>query len=105
MRLNIKPLSVNKCYRGRRFKSKEYDDYDKELMFTLPKLTISPNRKLSLYIKFGFSNKGSDIDNCVKVFLDCLQKKYGFNDNKIYKLLLEKEDVKKGEEFIEWEIL
>lgn len=105
MRINIKPLSVNDAWQGRRFKSQDYKDYERELLFKLPKLVISRNKKLSLYIKFGYSSKASDLDNGLKPLIDCLQKKYGFNDNKIYKLLVEKEDVNKGEEFIEWEIL
>lgn len=104
-KIKIKPLSVNVCWQGRRFKSDDYKDYEKELLWKLPKIVISKERKLTLYIKVGYSSKNADIDNFLKPFLDILQKKYGFNDSKIYKLLVEKEDTKKGEEFIEWEII
>jgi Holliday junction resolvase RusA-like endonuclease len=60
--------------------------------------------KLSLFLRFGLSSKNADIDNPVKPFVDCLQKRYGFNDRHIYKLTVEKVDVKKGEEFIEFEL-
>ena len=38
------------------------------------------------------------------MFLDCLVKKYGFDDRQIYELTQKKEIVKKGNEFIEFEI-
>ena len=53
---------------------------------------------------FGFSSKAGDIDNPIKLFLDILQKKYGFNDKNIYELQVEKRDVKKGKEFIQFKI-
>jgi Holliday junction resolvase RusA-like endonuclease len=60
--------------------------------------------KMSLFLRFGLSSKNADIDNPVKPFVDCLQKRYGFNDRHIYKLTVEKVDVKKGDEFIEFEL-
>lgn len=61
--------------------------------------------KLSLFLRFGLSSKNADVDNPVKPFVDCLQKKYVFNDRQIYRLTVEKVDVAKGQEFIEFEIL
>jgi len=60
--------------------------------------------KLSLHLRFGLSSKNADIDNPVKPFVDCLQKRYGFNDRQIYRLTVEKIDVAKGQEFIEFDI-
>jgi len=103
-KINIKPLSVNQAWMGRRFKTKFYKDYETELSLKLPKLKISNNIKLGLEIIVGYSNKSSDIDNFLKPFIDVLQKKYLFNDRNIYKLNIVKEIVKKGDEFIEFEI-
>lgn len=106
MRIWIKPLSVNKAYstvRGRRIKSLDYRLFEKELLLKLPKMNI-PEGKLEIHYKIGFSSKGSDLDNALKQLNDCLQKKYGFNDNLIYKIIAEKEIVKKGQEFIEFKI-
>ncbi len=102
-RVNIKPLSLNHAYFGRRFATLELKEYKKALFYLLPR-KIAIDGKLSLSIRFGMSSKGSDIDNCVKCFMDALSEKYGFNDNRIYKLQVEKVDVKKGQEFIEWDI-
>lgn len=103
MFLNVKPMSVNEAWQGKRFKTKKYKQYEKEVLLILPKLKV-PEGNLELSIKFGLSSKNADIDNPVKCFVDCLQKKYGFNDRHIYKMNLEKEYVKKGCEYIEFNI-
>ncbi len=103
-KISIKPLSVNKAYRGRRFATKDLHDYKTALNFLLPKLTLPKTGKLSVKYIFGLSSKGSDGDNLIKCFQDCLADKYGFNDNRIYKWSVEKKDVKKGEEYIEFEL-
>ena len=93
-----KPLSVNRAWQGKRFKTQEYKDYEELLLFTLPKHK-TPEGKLHLTIEFGFSNMASDIDNPIKPLLDIMQKRYGFNDKQIYKLTVEKKKVKKGDEY------
>lgn len=103
MRLNIKPLSVNEAWRGRRFKTPKYNNYIKDMLLILPPLNV-PNGELELNITFGLSSRSADIDNPLKCFIDCLQKKYYFDDKMIFKLSVEKAIVKKGAEFIEWEI-
>jgi Holliday junction resolvase RusA-like endonuclease len=102
-KINIKPLSVNECWQGQRFKTKEYKQYEKDLLLMLPKIKLTI-QKVSIEIVFGFSNSLADIDNPLKPFLDILQKKYGINDRDIYKLIVSKEVVKKGTEFIKYEI-
>ena len=101
--LSIKPLSANEAFRGRKFRTKKYDAYIATLMLILPKLSL-PNPPYSINLVVGYSNILSDIDNCLKPFIDCLQKKYLFNDRDIYKLSIEKKIIKKGKEFINFEI-
>lgn len=103
MRVDIKPISVNTVWQGRRYKTEAYKVYEEELMFKLPNKKI-PSGKLELIVKFGFSSKNADIDNPLKPFLDVLQKYYDFNDRRVYRLIVEKEDVKKGEEYIDFQI-
>ena len=103
IRIDIKPLSVNEAWQGKRFKTNKYKDYEKLLLLKLKPLTI-PDGDLEVRYTFGFSNRSSDIDNPIKAFQDILQKKYGFNDSKIYRLVVNKVIVPKGEEFIEFEI-
>jgi len=102
-RISIKPLSVNEAWKGRRFKTDAYKAYEKSVLLLLPKIT-APDGNILLQVTFGLSSKNADVDNPVKCFVDCLQKKYGFNDRKIYKMIVEKIDVGKGAEFIEFSL-
>jgi Holliday junction resolvase RusA-like endonuclease len=103
IKLKIKPLSVNKAWKGRRFKTDDYKLYEMQILSMLPLLSV-PDKDLLLNLEFGFSSKLADIDNPVKLFTDCLQKKYGFNDKRITELQVKKRIVKKGEEYIRFEI-
>ena len=73
-------------------------------MLLLPKINIPPKNWLIIYY-VGYSNVQSDIDNFVKPFQDCLQKKYDINDRYIYAYIIEKHRVPKGEEYIQFEII
>lgn len=105
MKVRIQPLSVNKAWRGgRRFKTNDYLVYQRVLLNSLPRDYKVPEGHLSLKVTFGMSNKQSDVDNPVKPFLDTLQEAYNFNDRDVYHLEVTKQIVRKGEEFIEWEL-
>jgi Holliday junction resolvase RusA-like endonuclease len=102
--VNIKPLSVNLCWRGKRFKTPAYSKYEIDLLFMLPKITVPKNKQLSISLEFGVSNMASDFDNPVKPFVDVLQKKYGFNDKLIMKASITKVLVQKGCEYVGFSI-
>lgn len=104
MRVNIKPLSANDAWRGRRFKTPQYKVFQSEMLYKLPPLELPPP-PFHIKYKIGFSSKGSDLDNCFKQLNDCLSKKYGFNDNLIYQISAEKIIVPKGKEFIDFNII
>lgn len=104
MRIEIKPFSVNDAWKGRRYRTDDYKRFQRDMMLLLPPLKISLKKPLKVSIVFGFSSKGSDIDNPQKPLLDILQKKYNFNDNQIFELNTKKEIVKKGSEFIDLSI-
>lgn len=105
-RIKVKPLSVNKCWQGKRFKTKDYNEYEKLLLYDLlPTLNVTFGKDpLLLHVIFGVSNAASDNDNPLKPFQDILQKKYGFNDKYIYRTIIDKRLVPKGEEFIEFQL-
>ncbi|MFT6151365.1 MAG: Holliday junction resolvase RusA-like endonuclease [Flavobacteriales bacterium] len=94
----IKPLSVNKCWMGKRFKTKDYKNYEAELLSSLPDQEL-PEPPFEIYFEFGFSNSASDWDNPIKPLQDILQKRYGFNDKDVVKACVVKKKVKKGEEY------
>lgn len=101
MRLEVKPLSVNEVWQGKRFKTDKYRAYERYLLSVIKPFPI-PEGDLFIVLEFGFSNVNSDIDNPVKPFIDILQKKLGFNDKRISDLHLRKRKVKKGQEYIEY---
>lgn len=104
MKIEIKPFSVNDAWKGRRYRTDKYRDFQKHMMLLLPPIKINFKAHLKIDLVFGFSSNGSDIDNPLKPLLDILQKKYKFNDNQIQELIVRKEIVKTGFEFIELEI-
>lgn len=102
-KLSIKPLSVNQAWKGRRFKTESYQKYERDVLRILPGMQV-PDGPLKLSIEAGFSSASSDLDNIVKPFLDCLQKKYGFDDKRITEIHLQRCAVKKGQEFISFDL-
>lgn len=102
-KINVKPLSVNQAWRGRKFKTPLYLAYEKECLALLPSESVNWDTvPIELSLTVGFSNMASDVDNVVKPFIDILQKKYNFNDKYILRLIVEKKLVKKGFEYIEF---
>jgi Holliday junction resolvase RusA-like endonuclease len=102
--IDVKPLSANLMYNGRKVKSYKYRNYEKTLLPLLPNELEVPEGKIHLVVKVGMSSKLSDLDNVLKPFIDCLQLKYSFNDKWIYKLTATKKDVPKVKEYIKFEL-
>lgn len=104
-RLKVKPVSVNEAWQlkgFRKFKSKKYKEYQ-DIIFEQLKDKSWPFKlddTLGVIVRVGFSNKLSDLDNALKPLFDTLSTKYGWNDNKIYKIEARKLIVPKGKEFI-----
>jgi Holliday junction resolvase RusA-like endonuclease len=101
--LKIKPLSVNEAWQGRRFSTKKKKAYEQHLCLLLP-ANVEKHDKYTVFVEFGFSNKAADIDNPLKPFFDCLHKKYGIDDKYIYEINVRKSIVKKGEEYIYFDL-
>ena len=102
-KLHIKPLSVNQAWQGKRYKTNAYKKYERDCLLMLPKL-ILPKAPYQINIEVAFSTISADIDNVLKPMLDILQKKYNFDDKHVYRLVVEKKVVKKGNEYIAFEI-
>ncbi len=103
MKINIKPLSVNDAWKGKRYRTDAYKAYAEELKLKLRPMEI-PDGELELAVQFGFSSRGSDWDNPLKPFQDVLSQYYGFNDNRVYAATVLKRIVPKGSEYISFEI-
>lgn len=104
IKIDIKPLSVNGAFKGRRFKTPEYKLYQRNVLLLLPKIKV-PAKPLRIVYEFGFSSSLSDFDNGVKPFTDILVKKYGFDDRDIYECTIRKVIVPKGKEYVKFEIM
>jgi Holliday junction resolvase RusA-like endonuclease len=102
--LPVKPLSVNKVWQGKRYKTFEYKRYEVKLFMALPPKVVIPEM-IRIEFIFGFSSKASDLDNPVKPLLDILQKKYSFNDSHVWEMEIQKKIVPKGEEYMKINIL
>lgn len=103
-RVKLKPISVNDAWKGKRYRTDEYRQYQHDLGYLLPPGIKIPEGKLEVWLTFGFSNDKCDADNPVKPTVDILAAKYQFNDRRIYRYHIEKEIVPKGQEYIEFKI-
>jgi len=101
--IEIKPLSVNQVWAGKRFKTPKYKQYERDMLMLLPNRHL-PEPPYEVYYEFGFSSTASDLDNCIKPMQDILQKRYGFDDKHIHQMLVRKFKVKKGDEYLKFEI-
>ncbi len=84
IKLPMRPLSVNAAYRGgRRFKSKQYVQFEKDVRKLIPAEKKPMLGDLSVTIEAYLKNdKSSDIDNCSKVVCDVLTKLGYWKDDK-----------------------
>lgn len=98
--IDIKPLSVNKAWKGKRYKTSAYKAYEKELTLKLrmEHKRMFEHKDIHLLLTFFFSTKAADIDNPIKMTQDILSKKYNFNDNCVMDLTVCKRRCEKGRE-------
>lgn len=97
----IKPMSVNEAYTGKKWNTKSHRNWVKSVLKALPDITI-PNAPYQINFTFGMSNEAADGDNCVKVAQDVIATKYGFNDKKIRRWVIDVDIVKKGQEYFKF---
>lgn len=87
----LKPLSVNRAFRGRHFKTEECKHYEECLWYLLPKQKKVLGKVHVLYRFFLKNHKMMDIDNLVKVLQDVIVKKgYIEDDRLVYRMVVEK---------------
>lgn len=113
IRLPIKPLTNNRAWKitskGKgvyMYKSAEYIIFGKqvkEYLSNYSELNLPEKSRLKFTATYGVS-ASMDLDNCVKAFMDILEEYYGFNDVRVDEIHITKERVKKGAEFIEFEL-
>lgn len=100
----FKPQSANRMfYRAkqltvqyRQWREAIYEDINMER-----KWPFKADDKLEFNVKIGVSSKLFDVDNAIKPLLDTFQYMFDFNDRMVFKVIIEKEWVKKGEEYFD----
>ena len=105
-KIPIKPLSNNQAWQGKRYKTKKYLQYQEDLRIYLKTLNLPRLEKKQnfwVYYRFG-TNKLQDYDNSIKSFQDILCGELRIDDRYILGAFIEKEVVKKGSEFIKFEV-
>lgn len=105
IKLYIKPLSVNRAYKGRKFPTDALKRYKNTMPLLLPKQLQLPPDKLVLIFRFHFKRKASDVDNCCKAAQDIITSYYGVDDREIYMTLNEKIINYEEPEYLEFEFL
>lgn len=98
--INVPPLSVNKVWQGRRFKTKLYKDWEKDALKSMPKREMIMGDilvRLFFYMRYP---KKADIDNPIKMALDLLTKRGWIEDDRkifvlnVYKIKSKEEKIK-----------
>jgi len=104
VRINIKPLSVNSAYKGRRFRTPAHDIFKTAIKYLLPPVYKMPPPPYCIQFEFGVSSSLSDGDNLIKLTQDSIADKYEFNDRYIKRWIVDVEKVEKGKEYIKFRI-
>ena len=104
--IDIQPLSVNRAFQGRRYKTPEYRDYTMVVnallaKFQLPR--IPKGEPFYLYLEFGIG-KLQDASNGIKLFEDVLCEHMGINDRNVMGLFVRKVVTKKRDCYIRFNI-
>jgi Holliday junction resolvase RusA-like endonuclease len=102
----IKPLSVNKAWQGRRFKSKDYKKYETDVCLLLPIANKTVDTACEVVYRFYLKNhKMTDADNLIKPLQDIIVKLgYIKDDRLIWKYTIMKFPCTNGQECIQVEI-
>jgi len=98
--VNIKPMTVNKAWQGRRFKTPEYNGYTSHILWALKKHKFRFKGEIEVEYRFYLKHyKTTDVGNLEKPLSDIIVKSGIIEDDRfIKKITLEKF---KGSDYIE----
>jgi len=88
MIIKIKPISINKCWQGRRYKTPEYTNW--RIAFgLLASNSVRFSGYIEINLKFYIHNyKMADVDNFIKPTLDALVDKNIIDDDRFIKRII-----------------
>ena len=85
-KVSIKPLSVNKLWQGRRFKTKDYKSYSHAVLLLLKNYKEKHTGYVGIELEWHIKNfKLSDEANFLKAFLDLIVKAGIIEDDRFIK--------------------
>jgi Holliday junction resolvase RusA-like endonuclease len=85
--IQIKPMSINVCFQGRRFRTSTFKKWQDLIICSLPAgSSKSKSLAMSIYIYLKDMNR-SDLDNYIKPLIDCCVKKGIILDDRYIKYL------------------
>ena len=105
MRINLMPISINKAYRGgRRFKSKDYLNFEKQMLEMIPDNHQKFSGNYAIHLKFYMKNAlACDLSNFIKTTEDIIVKSGIVKDDRFcWHMTVEK--FKSDENYLEFEI-
>lgn len=74
--LHVKPLTMNRAWRGRHFSTPEKKEFETRLRWSLPKVSVVGNPYYRVEYDLHLVNFAAmDWDNCIKVLQDCIVNK------------------------------
>ena len=85
--LPIKPISINQCFQGRRFRTKEFKQWQNDMLKVMPKrskLAGGVKVAITLFLKSIYR---SDCDNFLKPIIDCIVKRGWITDDRFIQYL------------------
>lgn len=107
IRLPLKPISTNKIWSGKRWMSKEAVQFKRDAFLLIKaqrvKISLRKGETPALYLRFGLS-RDMDVSNCIKLVEDIIAEALGINDIIFKGVVASKEKVKRGDEFIAFDI-
>lgn len=83
-RIEIKPLSVNDAWQGRRFKTKDYLQYEHDMQILLPHITEAWDEPIRVTYFFRLKRAATtDVDNLIKPLQDLLVRTGVITDDRL----------------------
>ena len=107
-KLDIQPLSVNRAWCGRRFKTKEYKAWQEEFLLLIKGQKIEKiEGEVEMYIEWASKNaKRSDVDNPIKLIIDRIVEAGIIRDDRdIWKLVVVKKKTERAYIKVEIKVL
>ncbi len=91
MIIELKPISINEAFQGKRFKTKKCKDFENDFMLLAPKRKMIKGRVEVKYKFYMKNHSRADYDNVIKVVQDLIVEcGYIEDDRKIYKATIYK---------------